>query len=124
MSQLIGPAVNRRKQSRDALAYKLHLLGWTQERIGEVVGVDRRTVSVIAKNFNTKLFSNEYESGLTPEIIASNHNLDETLVSAILLEGKEDIERFRLFSTKDYGTDESGGLAKMGEGALKVHIAT
>jgi hypothetical protein len=57
------------------------------EDIGKVVGVDRVGVAQIANNFNTKLFYNEYESSLTPEKIASNHNLDEVLVWAILLEG-------------------------------------
>ncbi len=30
------------------------------------------------KNFNTKLFANEYASGLTLEQIATNHNLEDT----------------------------------------------
>jgi hypothetical protein len=58
------------------LAYRLHLLGWTQEEIGEVVGVARTTVYDIVENFNTKLFDSEYASGLTPEKIAENHQLD------------------------------------------------
>jgi len=56
-SQLIGAEVNRRKQSRNALAYSLHLLGWTQEEIKEVTGEKSQGgVSQIIKNFNTKLF--------------------------------------------------------------------
>lgn len=103
MSQLIGPDVNRRKQSRDALAYRLHLLGWTQEEIGKVIGLSRSGVEMIDKNFNTKLFVSEYESGLAPEQIATNHNLDEALVWAILLKGKDDIKRFYLFGKEAYG---------------------
>jgi len=33
----------------------------------------------VRKNFNVKLFTDEYKSGLTPEQIASQHHLDEAL---------------------------------------------
>jgi len=104
MSQLIGPEVNRRRQSRDALAYRLHLLGWTEREIGKVVGV--KNAHDLLENFNAKLFLQEYQSGLTPEQIATNHNLDEALVWAILLEGKDDLERFKLFGNSEYGDEQ------------------
>lgn len=104
MSQLIGDAVNRKKQSRNALAYSLHLLGWTYDEIAEVVGLSGKgAVAEVFKNFNTKLFEQEYASGLTPETIATNHNLTQALVWAILLQGKDDIERFKLFGKSEYG---------------------
>jgi len=105
MSQLIGAEVNRRKQSRDAVAYRLHLLGWTNGEIGVVVGLSEAGVRENRKNFNIKLFANEYASGLAPETIATNHNLDEALVWAILLEGKNDLERFKLFGKSEYGNE-------------------
>lgn len=61
---------------RDALAYSLHLLGWTYREIAEVVGVSFKEVGNLCNNFNTKLFQQEYVSGLTPEQIATNHNLE------------------------------------------------
>ena len=76
MSELIGSAVASRKTSRDAIIYRLYLLGWTQKEIGAVVGLDQSAVAKNMKNFNIKLFHNEYESGLSPETIASSHNLD------------------------------------------------
>ena len=33
---------------------KMSLLGWTQQGIADVVGVDQRTVSVITKSFTAK----------------------------------------------------------------------
>ncbi|GAI85469.1 unnamed protein product, partial [marine sediment metagenome] len=69
---------------------------------------DKTGVSKMLKNFNTNLFQQEYASGLTPEKIATNHNLTQALVWAILLEGKNDLERFKLFGNKDYGTNEEG----------------
>lgn len=106
MSQLIGHEVNRRKQSRDSLAYRLHLLGWTNEEIGVVVGLTEAGVRENRKNFNSKLFTQEYASGLTPEQIATNYNLDQALVWAILLEGKDDLARFTLFGKSEYGDDQ------------------
>lgn len=44
----------------------LHLLGWTQQAIADAVGLDRTTVSVIVKNFNSKLFNDEFTSGMKP----------------------------------------------------------
>ncbi len=107
MSQLIGAEVNRRKASRDAVAYRLHLLGWTQEEIAEVTGfADRTGVSKMLKIFDGKLFQQEYTSGLTPEQIAQYHNLDQPLVWAILLGGKDDIDRFKLFGNENYGNTQ------------------
>ena len=76
--------------SRDAFIYKLKLLGWTYREIAEVVGLDHSTIIQVVKNFNTKLFNQEYVSGLTPEQIATNHNLTQALVWVILLEGKDE----------------------------------
>jgi len=106
MSELIGAEVRRRKATRDALAYRLFLLGWTQEEIGRVIGVGQSAAAKIMKNLDSELFHNEYRSGLSPEQIAEQHNLDEPLVWAILLEGKDDIERFKLFGKSEYGNDQ------------------
>ena len=69
---------------------RLGLLGWTEREIAEVIGVTQPAVNELIKNFNTKLFYQEYQSGLTPEQIATNHNLTQALVWVILLEGKDE----------------------------------
>lgn len=105
MSELIGAEVDRRKMSRDATVYRLGLLGWTQEEVGKVMGLTQQATSEITKRFGTELFCKEYESGLAPETIASNHGLDQALAWAIVLEGKGDLERFGLFGRSEYGND-------------------
>ena len=97
MSELIGSAVASRKTSRDAIIYRLYLLGWTQREIGEVVGLSHSVINDMVGKFDVDLFDQEYKSGLSPETIASNHNLDQPLVWAIILKDKDDLERFRLF---------------------------
>ena len=46
-------------------AYRLHLLGWTNEEIGIALGVNESTIRANRKNFNTKLYTDEYQSGMT-----------------------------------------------------------
>lgn len=107
ISQLVGAEVNRRKQSRDALAYRLHLLGWTYEEIAKHVGLSGKSgVAERFRNLDTKLIEHQYRSGIPPEKIASFFNLDEALVWAILLEGKDDLERFKLFGKEEYGNSQ------------------
>ena len=107
MSQLIGAEVNKRKQSRDALAYRLHLLGWTYEEIAKRVGLSGKSgVAERFRNLDTKLFEHQYRSGIPPEKIASFYNFDEALVWAILLEGKDDIEGFKLFGKEEYSNTQ------------------
>jgi hypothetical protein len=101
ISKLIGPAVASRKASRDAIIYRLSLLGWTQREIGNVLGLVHSTVNDVVGKFPTQLFDQEYQSGMTPEEIASSHNLDEPLVWSIILKDKDDIERFNLFGRND-----------------------
>jgi len=106
MSRLVGTEVRRRKASRNALVFRLKLLGWTYREIAEVAGLSFKEVGNVCNNFDRKLFTQEHRSGLTPEQIAEQHNLDEPLVWAILLEGKDDIERFKLFGKSEYGNDQ------------------
>jgi hypothetical protein len=39
-------------QNRDNIIYKLSLLGWAQEEIGDVVGLDQSAITKIMKNIN------------------------------------------------------------------------
>lgn len=103
MSSLIGTEVNRRKQSRDAIIYGLLRLGWTQEEVGKMMGLKRSSVEEIDGKFDIKLYVQEYKKGLSPETIASNHNLAEPVLWNILLDGKSDLERFSLFGKSKFG---------------------
>lgn len=99
MSQLIGDKVRRRRASRDSFIFKLHKEGWTQQKIADVVGLKQHGISQIIKNFNTKEIDNlHYNKGVTPEEIADTYRMDTATLWSILLEDKDDLTRYRLFS--------------------------
>ena len=80
-SSLSTPGLLAKGFSSNTIAEKL---GWTQEEIAPIIGVSGTgAVTEILKKFNSKLFEQEYESGMTPEKIAENHNLDQALIWAI-----------------------------------------
>ena len=54
ISELIGEEVRRRKVTRDAQILRLHLLGWKQEEIADMFGLDRSTVSKNVKNLTSQ----------------------------------------------------------------------
>ena len=55
ISELIGEEVRRRKVTRDAQILKLHLLGWKQDEIADMFGLDRSTVSKNVKKFTSEV---------------------------------------------------------------------
>jgi hypothetical protein len=56
----------------------LHLLGWTEEEIGDVTKLTRRAVNEIVKNTNFSKIDNEYKEGKPIEEIAKYYGLDLT----------------------------------------------
>ncbi len=46
----VSHIINRDKDERKAVVWRLAKLGFTQERIGKMLGVDRRTVGLDANN--------------------------------------------------------------------------
>jgi len=93
--------------SRNALIYRLYLLGYTQQEIGELFNLKQRTISDIVgdsgefSQLKTTL-KVEFNSGKPIEEIAKYHQLDLPLAYAIILDGKTDLERFELFGTSEY----------------------
>ncbi len=77
ISQLVGAEIDRRKMSRDSIAYKFNLLGWTHEEIGEVLKLDRSTVTGIVAKFNIKLFDEEFKRGDKVEDISKHNQTDQ-----------------------------------------------
>ena len=100
ISQMVGPIVNKRKASRDSIILRLNRLGWTQDEIAKQIGVSQNRISEIIGNFNVKEIDNSFQKGKSVEELASYHNLDETLVWSIILEDKEDLEKFDLLNIK------------------------
>lgn len=75
--------------SRDAFIYKLKLLGWTQEEIGEVVGITHQAVSEIASKLNQfkpLAKSDFYEKHKSAEEIADHPDVtvNQTQISRIM----------------------------------------
>jgi transcriptional regulator with XRE-family HTH domain len=108
ISKLIGEEVRRRKVTRDAQMLRLHLLGWKQEEIADVFGVNQSTVSKIMQNLTSQILHIQeqfYDKHKPVEEIAEYHNLDITTAWAIILQGKSDLERFSIFGKHEYQDD-------------------
>ncbi|MBW2558596.1 MAG: MerR family transcriptional regulator [Deltaproteobacteria bacterium] len=85
----------RQKASRNTTIIRLSRLGWSQEKIAEVVGLDR---SVISKNVQNTKISDMHTllaQGHDMEYIARHYNMDLPLAWALRLEGKTDQEKFK-----------------------------
>lgn len=109
VSECVSPILAAKRMSRDAFIYRFHLLGWTQTEIGEVVGITQPEVSeIITKfnQFNSVIKSDFYEKRKKVEDIAEYYHFDIPLTWAILLEGKDDVERFKLFGDTRYGNEQ------------------
>lgn len=108
MSELIGAEVRRRKVSRDAKIFRISMLGWTHEEIGELFGLERPRITQIVKKFATEVSNIQrqfFEEHKSVEEIAEFYNLDDITLWAILLRDKGDLERFRLFGEPGYQND-------------------
>lgn len=94
----------RQKAERQAIIYKLNLLGWTQEEIAEVVGLARSTVAERMSDLPEllKLTSSLLDRGESVEKVAEKLKIELILAWAILLDGKDDLERFKLFGVGEY----------------------
>ena len=97
----VSQVLAKKRISRDIMMYRLSLLGWTQEEIGEVYGFKSRSaVSENVGKLQNQLsdIRNEYIKDIKKvEEIASFNNMDVATTWAIILESKTDEERFKLF---------------------------
>jgi len=85
----------RQKASRDTIIIRLSRLGWSQEKIAEVVGVSRSRASEIVGNANFCNIDTLLSQGHNMEYIARHYTMDLPLAWALRLEGKTDQERFK-----------------------------
>ncbi len=104
ISSLVGEELRRRRAKRDAEIYRLLLLGWTQEEIGDVFGLSRETVKAIGRELTGQFttIQQQFERGKSVEEIAEYNGLDDITTWAIVLQGKSDEERFKLFGKAEY----------------------
>jgi len=94
----------RQKAERQAIIYKLNLLGWTQEEIGKAVNLTQQAISDKISDLPelVKLVKTLLDRGEPVEKAAEKLKIDLTLAWAILLDGKDDLERFTLFGLGEY----------------------
>ncbi len=104
ISQMISPILNKKRATRDSLIMRLRLLGWKQEIISGLCGINQERVSQIIKNINSYKTNKKFEEGKTIDELATFYHFDQTLTWAIVLQDRSDKERFELldFEPKVY----------------------
>ena len=108
MSELIGEEVRKRRISRDSQIYRFSLLGWTQEETGKLFGLTHQQISNIANKFATEVSDIQtqfYNKRKSVEELAKFYNLDKITSWAIILQDKNDLERFNLFGKPEHQDD-------------------
>ncbi len=50
--------LSKRRLSRDFQNWRVVQLGWTQNKVGDAYGLERRTISEISKNISSKEIAN------------------------------------------------------------------
>jgi hypothetical protein len=95
VSTWISDLVMAKRASEDSVILKLHLLGWTQEEIGQAVGKSQDTVSLRLRDLEDflNLVKSLHAKGQGVEKIATDQNIEPALVWAILMDGKDDQTR-------------------------------
>ena len=83
------------RASKQVVAYRLNLLGWTQEEIGVAIESSQDTVCNILRKNADFVFAlkSQIDSGLPKEQIAKQNNCPLQLVWAIALDGLDDQAR-------------------------------
>ena len=85
----------RQRANRNTIIIRLSRLGWSQEKIAKVVGVDRSVVSKIVQNTKISNMHSLLSQGHDMDYIARHYNMDLALAWSLLLEGKTDQEKFK-----------------------------
>ena len=85
----------RQKAGRNTVILRLNRLGWTQEMIAKVVGLDRSVISRNVQNTKISDMHNLLSQGHDMDYIARHYHMDLALVWALRLEGKTDQEKFK-----------------------------
>lgn len=91
----IKDILSARREERDVLIFRLALLGWTQEEIGQQVGLTQKAVSlVLEETANLRKLLLDTLKSFTPPVAAERLHLPELLVWSVALDGKPDAARF------------------------------
>jgi len=99
----------RRKSGKNSLIYRLSQLGWTQKEIGKQVGFSQGRVSEIIDNVSTYItdIQNQFfKKNKSVSEIAEYRNLEPITVWSMVLDGKKDRERFKIFGKSKYNDEK------------------
>lgn len=103
----ITDILSKIRLSRDVKIWRLLQLGWTQQEVGNVFGMTQVHAGEIKENFKSKIISIQHQSfkdHKSIEEIARFNHLDELTAWAMILQGKDDLERFGLFGDSKYSS--------------------
>jgi len=85
----------RQRADWDIIIIRLSRLCWTQEEIGDVVGMSQGRITQIVSNANFGEINNLLSQGRDMDYIATHYHMDLALAWALRLEGKTDQEKFK-----------------------------
>lgn len=98
ISNWVGDIKRRYEASQDNIIFRLHLLGWTQEEIGKVKGVQLSRSGVELRLTElpnlVKLSKENFTKKKSIAEIAQYYNIGQTLTWALVLNGLADESRF------------------------------
>jgi len=91
----VADILARRKETMKMIAFRLGLLGWTNEEVGEAIDMNRNAVNDFQQNFSElkKSVKNLLTEGHPHEEVAKRQNMQAQLVWAIDMEGRTDKDR-------------------------------
>jgi len=91
----VADILARSREQKKYTAYRLHRLGWTQEEIGQVIGIDQGHVSRILCEFPEleKGIKALLSSGLSHAEIAQRFGMSPILVWAVDMDGRDDAQQ-------------------------------
>lgn len=91
----VADILARRKEAQKMTALRLHMEGWTQQEVGDAIGVSQRQAGNLLEEFSDlkKVLKNLLAEGHPHLDVAERYNMPLQLVWAIDLEGRTDKER-------------------------------
>ena len=98
----VADILAQRREEQKMTALRLHLLGWTQDEIGESVGMSQRSIGKFLEEFSDlkKLLKNLMAEGHLHTDIAKRYNMPLILVWALDLADRNDEQRMERLKIK------------------------